>query len=415
MAEEQPDTHALRAAINAMRRLRTNKTPDPAAFETAQAIPLLVLAVELHHHDAIGVLLTYRTTLPPQLRDPPQREDRGECGIAGTPLITTCAMGFLDTLRLLSQGMPCADLYEVDNNGFTPFLAAAAGRHGPPAERLTFSVVYSSAALTSAMFYDEDEEDDEDLDEFRPRLNGYGNTLALAMEYPDIDPTVLALLVEAGVDIYQSRAETVDRIDKTNNHTDNYTALVRKDRGLSPVAISPAPCNLDDEVPVILPLHAVLLGPFIRYSYFLPPDKDETAAAVGLYTATINAPYRHHHTPLHMATDFDRIPMLLALIELGADLDVPRHDGRGLVLALFSSVPRLSPIPYNDVTAWAVAVDESTDMTTVLTTLLQRYRPLGHDADVDARNAAARDAIVNEADANGNTPLHFAMAYRLPR
>ncbi|KAL1901326.1 hypothetical protein Sste5346_001731 [Sporothrix stenoceras] len=375
MAEEQPDTHALRAAINAMRRLRTNKTPDPAAFETAQAIPLLVLAVELHHHDAIGVLLTYRTTLPPQLRDPPQREDRGECGIAGTPLITTCAMGFLDTLRLLSQGMPCADLYEVDNNGFTPFLAAAAGRHGPPAERLTFSVVYSSAALTSAMFYDEDEEDDEDLDEFRPRLNGYGNTLALAMEYPDIDPTVLALLVEAGVDIYQSRAETVDRIDKTNNHTDNYTALVRKDRGLSPVAISPST----------------------------------------EYTATINAPYRHHHTPLHMATDFDRIPMLLALIELGADLDVPRHDGRGLVLALFSSVPRLSPIPYNDVTAWAVAVDESTDMTTVLTTLLQRYRPLGHDADVDARNAAARDAIVNEADANGNTPLHFAMAYRLPR
>lgn len=535
--QHEADTDAdatLRAAFKAMRRSPKNHTPDPAAFETVTAMcpalsspetyadfqgigrwgrldhiqavirandvpavreliraepdllmyespadwisPPLVLAVELGHHATINVLLKHRATVPPAMQGPLEYEDWGDRGSSGTPLTTACVMGRLDTLRLLLQGMPDADLNEVDNRGRTPFLAAASSHQGPPAKRVELIrfLLGRGADIQDVQavqfVYDEslDEENDEsEADgryEFRPRPGGYGNALALAMKHPNTDPAVLTVLVEAGVNVYQSRAEPIDRVDKRNNwDNEKYERRIRQDWAfLSPMAIGamnrnavgvktllrlfpndhfrllattdatlvpepwPAPRDPDDDgVPVMLPLHAALLGHFIPFTSTRSSQRDGTAAAVevvrlitadeAIRAATINTPYRRHYTPLHMATSFDRIPMLLTLIELGADLNVPRHDGHGLVLALFSSVSRLSPKPWSDSTAWAVAVDASTDMVAVLTTLLQRYHPRGQDADVDARNATTRRAVVNEADANGNTPLHFAVAYRLPR
>lgn len=465
------DVPAVLELIRADPELLTHESP------AEDLGPPLVLAVKLGHHEVIEALLKYRATVPPELRGPRKHEDWNVRGFAGTPLTTACASGRLDTLRLLLNGMPDANINEVDNNGRTPFLAAVSEHHGPTDARLALlrflleNGADMAAVEQMSLAHDEglDQEFDEDLAndygplKFRPRPGGYGNALALAMENPQTDLAILTLLAKAGVNIYQSRWEAVDRVDqtgdKTNDDADGRYEHFYYDRAfLSPMAVGAMHRNVvgvkalldlfpndhfrllattdvtavpeprpplrdpDDEVPVILPLHAALFGQFIR---FMPPKRDETIAAVevvqlitadeAIRTATINTPYRKHYTPLHLATGFDRIPMLMALVALGADLNVPRHDGQGLILALFSSVSRLSPKQWSGGTEWAVAVDASTDMTAVITTLLERYRPRVQDADIDADNAAARLALVNEADAKGNTPLHFAVAYKLSR
>lgn len=176
----------------------------------------------------------------------------------------------------------------------------------------------------------------------------------------------------------------------------------------------------EDCMPVLLPLHAALLGEFIGNA---PWEEAAVKAAVdvvriltandAIRAATINATYRGHCTPLHMATSFDRIPLLLAVLELGADMEAPRLDGHGLILALFASVSHLTRDKLDR--WWCVQVDESTDMLSVLQTLLHKYRPLEKDPAVDTQNAQRRRAMIDEADDDGNTALHYAMAYGLKR
>ncbi|KAL1891092.1 hypothetical protein Sste5346_007918 [Sporothrix stenoceras] len=545
---------ALHAALHATRYSATNSTPDPEAFTRVQAMcpalsseeryadyqymgdfcglehlyavieandlpamlefiraepglltlesptemmrPPLVMAVKLGRNDLVAALVKYRASVPPSLQTQSGYDDWQDRGSWGTPLTTACAMGRLDTLKLLLDGMPDADINEVDNLGLTPFLAAASNRHGPTDDRLALlrflmergadvhavqrvQFVYDDDLKRKAQNeeeinygnYDEDNEDDDDDDDdlygFRPRPGGYGNALALAMDHPDTDPAILKFLVETGVDVYQSRAQTVRHVAHSNDLNDPSSprdewaflsplaigALYRNPVGIKTLldlfpndhgrllastdaTITPSPwpepptpeAEDDNAVPVILPLHAALLGFYAPIVGYMQPREDNTAAALDVVrlltadetirAATINALYRQRYTPVHMATGFDRIPMLQAVLEeLGGDATIPRHDGQGLILALFSSVSRLSP-KINSLKSieWAVAVDAATDMHALLTMLLNRCRPRGEGTEgTDDEEAAARLALLNEADANGNTALHFAMGYRLER
>ncbi|ERS97280.1 hypothetical protein HMPREF1624_06611 [Sporothrix schenckii ATCC 58251] len=536
---------ALHAALRAIRYSATNRTPDPEAFTRLQAMcpalsskeryaehqymfsfcflehlravveandlpamlefirvepglltlecpadrmdPPLVLAVRLGHNDLVAALLKHRASVPPHLQTQSGYDDWDDRGSWGTPLTTACAMGRLDTLKLLLDGIPDADINEVDNLGLTPFLAAASKHHGPTEDRLTLLCFLMErgadvhaveriwfaydeylkqkveADLQNEEGIDDDnhDDDDDDLYEFRPRPGGYGNALALAMGHPDTDPAILKFLIEAGVEVYQNRAQAVRHLAHSN---DLYDPSRPRDEWafLSPLAIGalyrnpvgiktllellpndhgrllastdativpspwPEPPTPEDAVPVILPLHAALLGPYTHLFGYMPGSEDNSAAAldvVGLLTAdetiraaTINARYRQRHTPVHIATAFDTIPMLQTVLELGGDAAIPRHDGQGLILALFSSVSRLSPKNSLESIEWAVAVDAATDMQALLTVLLDRCCPRGDGTEAtDDDEAAARLALLNEADANGNTPLHFAMGYRLER
>ena len=82
----------------------------------------------------------------------------------------------------------------------------------------------------------------------------------------------------------------------------------------------------------LLQLQAALLGAFCGSKAWKDPAKTSNAIqAVQLLTAspeiraaTINALYRNvygnDYTPLHLVTSFDRMPLMLVLIELGADV-----------------------------------------------------------------------------------------------
>ncbi|ERT00774.1 hypothetical protein HMPREF1624_02007 [Sporothrix schenckii ATCC 58251] len=414
--------------------------------------PPMVLAARLSRHAILDLLMKHRATLPPEMRVPPVYDDDDEHGNWGTPLTEACEMGRLDTVRLLLQGMPDTDINEVTNGGFTPLVAAAHGHVGPPEVRVELiryllerganihAIVPDSLAPWETLdkAYDKTVEDGPYIS--RPRPGGR---------------------VEAGVSVYQSYLHRIQRINKTEDQDVGTHVHLTYDRAyLSPIATGamhhdidgvkallnlfpadherllattdavlvpqpPAPLrDPDDEVPVLLPLHAAVIGSW-RGVYVWTPDSCKAAvdmvrlltADKDICAATINARYRRHYTALHMATSFDRMPLMVALVELGADIEVlPGRNGPGIILALFSSVSRVNNCSYtHEASQLAYTVDASTDILAVLTRLLQRYNQRGEDAKVDAHNAATRIALVNEADANGNTPLHFAMAYRLPR
>ncbi|CAK7213531.1 hypothetical protein SEUCBS140593_001886 [Sporothrix eucalyptigena] len=514
---------ALHAALRAIRYSATNSTPDPEAFTRVQAMcpalsseeryadyqymssfcrlehlhavveandlpamlefiraepsllthesptemmgPPLVLAVKLGHNDLVAALVKHRASVPPNLQTQSGYDDWEDRGSWGTPLTTACAMGRLDTLKLLLDGMTDADINEVDNLGLTPFLAAASKRHGPTEDRLTLLCFLiergadvhavqrvrfgyddglkqkAEADLQSEeeIDYDNYDEDDDDLYEFRPRPGGYGNALALAMGHPDTDPAIL--------NFWSRQASISPRYEWAFLSPLAISALCRNPVGIKTLlelfpndhgrllastdativpSPWPEPPTPEDAVPVILPLHAAFLGFYARIVSYMPPSEDNTAAALDVVrlltadetirAATINALYCQRHTPVHIATGFDRIPMLQAVLELGSDATIPRHDGQGLILALFSSVSRLSPKNSLESIEWAVAVDAATDMHALLNMLLDRCCPRGEGTEgTDDDEAAARLALLNEADANGNTPLHFAMRYHLER
>ncbi|KIH92208.1 hypothetical protein SPBR_09121 [Sporothrix brasiliensis 5110] len=462
------DVDALRAAFKrilikaddlpAMREL-IRLEPDLLRCEWPgdMECPPMVLAARLSRHAILDLLMKHRATLPPEMRVPPVYEDDNDRGNWGTPLTEACAMGRLDTVRLLLQGMPETDINEVTNGGFTPLIAAAHGHSGPPEARVELiryllergadihAIVPDSLAPWETLdkAYDKSVEDGPYI--LRPRPGGRGNVLVWALNSGSTAPAVVALLVEAGVSVYQSYLHRIQRINKTDDQDVGTHVHLTYDRAyLSPIATGamyhdidgvkallnlfptdherllamtdavlvpqpPAPLrDPDDEVPVLLPLHAAVIA--VDMVRLLTADKDICAA-------TINARYRRHYTALHMATSFDRIPLMVALVELGADIEVlPGRNGPGIILALFSSVSRVNNCSYtHEASQLAYTVDVSTDILAVLTRLLQRYNPRGEDANVDAQNAATRIALVNEADTNGNTPLHFAMAYRMPR
>ncbi|EPE03058.1 ankyrin repeat-containing protein [Ophiostoma piceae UAMH 11346] len=427
--------------------------------------PLMVLAAQLSRHAILDILMKYRATLPPEMLVLPQygEDDDFECGNWGTPLTAACRMGRFDTVRLLLQGMPDTDINEVGPNGLTPFLAAAEGGIGPPEVRVQLiRFLIERGADIYAVKQDFEHFYDESLKARplvlrRPVPGGRGNALARAMDFNNTAPEVLAVLVEAGVNVYQSHVQSHVGILKSINESDGQDSGRHKSAYFSPMAIGAQHHNVvgvaallhmfpddhgrlltstdvilvpqrrallrdpEDEVPVMLPLHAALTGAY-SMDYIWTTDQAKSAVnMVRLFTAdkaicaaTINTPYRHY-TPLHITTGFDRMTLLLALIELGADSEVPRPDGHGLILALFSSIARISHKYLHFSTSWAVDVDASTDMMAVFTKLLKRYSPRGKDGDVDAQNAATRIALINEADTNGNTPLYFATAYQMPK
>ncbi|CAK7207485.1 hypothetical protein SEUCBS139899_010295 [Sporothrix eucalyptigena] len=394
-------------------------------------------------------------------------------GTWGTPLTAACARGRLDIVYMLLEGMPDVGIDDVDILGYTPFLCAAFGRMGETRHRLDIlrlliaCVANIQAAKAQSLYRNEtlEKEIDKDLPHgpfvFKPRPGGGGNALSLAMESLVTDPSVLRFLVEAGVEVFQSRHALTERVDITSGplkKTGRYKHVTYDRVFITPLAIGSKCGNVmgvktllslfpddhfrllattdavivpeprqtpqfpEDDMPVILPLHAALLG---ETNDGRPWAAEAVAPAVDVVrvltanetirAATINATYRHHCTPLHLATSFDRIPLLLTMMELGADPRFPRHDGHGLILALFSSVSRLSRAFTHINFSWAMEIDKSTDMLAVLQTLLRSYSPRGQDPAVDAQNAIYRRAIINETDANGNTALHFAMAYHLPR
>ncbi|CAK7203115.1 hypothetical protein SEUCBS139899_005844 [Sporothrix eucalyptigena] len=165
----------------------------------------------------------------------------------------------------------------------------------------------------------------------------------------------------------------------------------------------------------IIPLHAALMGTYHGNKSWKHRDSmDNVIQLVKVLTAnprireaTINASYRNNfgnsHTSLHMATRFDHVPLLLTLIELGADITVPRPGGIGSILALFLSVVRENcGLRFGDTMSsqeFDIDADARTDMMAVFKALVS--------------NKDSIRVAVNEADAYGNTPLHLAMGLKM--
>ncbi|KIH92209.1 hypothetical protein SPBR_02604 [Sporothrix brasiliensis 5110] len=449
--------------------------------------PPMVLAARLGRHAILDVMMKHRATLPPKMRViiPEYRNDDHYLRW-GSPLTTACAWGRLDTVRFLLQGMPDTDINEVALDGLTPLLAAVWVQIGPSEKKARVELIrfllergadiyavrqkydYISPDKTSGKGFDEN--GNECPIGWRTRPGGIGNALALALSSGRTAPGVVAVLVEAGVRVYEGHLDRVSIIDipdevsrfrrakvyispiavgaKSHNvdgvkallalFPDDHTRLLTTmDVVLLPqVPQPPTPLrDPDDDVPdnevaVLLPLHAAAMGTVRLEEPTLDSITDECKTAVDmvrLFTAdkaicaaTINARYRGHYTPLHLATGFHQMPLMLALIERGADIEaLPRHNGPGLILSIFSSVSRnshCSHVRYEASPWFAAEMDASFDVMGMLKQLLARYRPTGKDAQLDAQNAATRLALVNEADArNGNTALHFTMAYRMHR
>ncbi|KAL1895849.1 hypothetical protein Sste5346_004946 [Sporothrix stenoceras] len=313
---------------------------------------------------------------------------------------------------------------------------------------------------------------------FRTRPGGKGNALMQAMQAIGLDNAVLRFLVEeAGVSPFQSCATNVAFVGFSTEAENQKEKQKQRGYDFDRAFITPLGAGArfgnaqsvafllsllseDDQsrlltatddsfvtvpeprpaawytgdMPVLLPLHAALLGKSPLPAQW---DSNNVAAAIdtvrvfttnaAIRKATINAAYRGKHTPFHMATSFDRIPLMLELIKLGADAGMPRADGHGIVLALFASASRLARnfgrgcgflgrglSGLVDVSSVA-RIDGATDMAAVLKALLDRYRPRGVDLREDMQNAQTRRALINEADTNGNTPLHFSMAYGLQK
>ncbi|KAL1887809.1 hypothetical protein Sste5346_009984 [Sporothrix stenoceras] len=161
--------------------------------------------------------------------------------------------------------------------------------------------------------------------------------------------------------------------------------------------------NLDDNVLFrdiipMKPLHAACLG----------------HATMQICAATINS-FHRGYTPLHFAARFDRIHMVKALLERGADPSIRMPSvgfGRNSVFyhVFVYSLPRLSTrkyYPYH--TTLVQMIDHDIQMYPLIKILLKQ--PDEKDPEVARRYALA---LVNEADEDGNTALHWAMGFGLP-
>lgn len=122
--------------------------------------------------------------------------------------------------------MPGTNVNEIGPNGLTPFLAVAGGHDGPLEARVELirfllerganieavQQVFLSYCETLNKEYDESLEDEAFI--LRPRPGGHGNTRTLAIEFNSTAPAVSTVLIEAGVNMYQSRAGSLEPIDK---------------------------------------------------------------------------------------------------------------------------------------------------------------------------------------------------------
>ncbi|KAL1889668.1 hypothetical protein Sste5346_008787 [Sporothrix stenoceras] len=174
------------------------------------------------------------------------------------------------------------------------------------------------------------------------------------------------------------------------------------------------------------PLHAAMIGPVYKQLHAATYAVTDTATAhkgylddclttvqllttnTAVYAATINAthPYvspqtgkRYHYTPLHLGARFDRLPMLRVLLNRGANPSIPvPHTGRSVFFSVFASLLRLCSY-----TGRLVETNYGGTFNGPL------YRDRVRDIDASIGTAA----LVNEADADGNTALHWAMGFGL--
>lgn len=477
--------------VPAMRELiRMHPDLIKSDWDSEMLCPPMVLAARLGRHAILDVLMKHRATLPPKMRVIIPEYGNDDHYIRWpSPLTIACTWGRLDTVRFLLEGMPDTDINEVDLNGLTPLLAAVQVEIGPSEEKarvelIRFLLEHGADIHAVRQEYDyilpdilPDKTTGKAYDEngkecpvgWRTRPGGIGNALALALKSGHTAPGVVAVLVEAGVRVYEGyvdksrfRPDTfymtpIAAGAKSHNiegvkallalFPDDHARLLAPEATRDDVPDNDVPDNdvPDNEVAVLLPLHAAAMGTVRPAHPTLESITHECEAAVDMVrlltadkaicAATINARYRGHYgnygqyghyTPLHLATGFHKMPLMLALIERGADIEaLPRYNGHngpngpGLILSMFSSVSRnscCSHVRYDASPWFAAKMDASFNVMAMLTQLLARYKPTGKDAQLDAQNAATRLALINEADArNGNTALHFAMAYRMHR
>ncbi|KAL1889088.1 hypothetical protein Sste5346_009153 [Sporothrix stenoceras] len=354
------DLEALQELIQVYPKLLTLESPSEGLC------PPLVEAVKRGRLEIIRALLKHRVTMPPEQLVPPlyhQYEDNGFRGHWGTPLTTACMLGRHDIVRMLSDGTPDVDINEVDYDGYTPFLSAARGiadeTEAQTRDRLAIlRLLMDRGADVHAVKADSlrnsetlDKEFDEGLVHrpfvFRPRPGGLGNALSLAMEVVELNTSILQFLVkEAGVNVFKASLRTYQHFAYDHafitplgvgarygnikgvetllslfpDAEDHIRLLATTDATIVPEP-RPAQQSPEDEMPVLFPLHAALLG---KQKFRAPWGADDVLTTnETIRAATINAAYRQHYTPLHMVTSFDRIPLLLEVVKLGADLDTP--------------------------------------------------------------------------------------------
>lgn len=212
------------------------------------------------------------------------------------------------------------------------------------------------------------------------------------------------------------------------------------------------------------PLHAAMIGPVYKHlreppqrgpQYHQISSKEDArreyledglttvqllTADPAVCAATVNAthPYvspktgqRYHFTPLHLGARFDRLPMLGVLLNRGANPSIPvPHTGRSVFFSVFASVLRLcsrdsrlvgshygahfSSLFYRDRVRDIDGSIGTAGMTTIVRDLLRPGpKPRIETTKETTNDAARRLTLINEADADGNTALHWAMGFGL--
>ncbi|CAK7200771.1 hypothetical protein SEUCBS139899_003470 [Sporothrix eucalyptigena] len=121
-------------------------------------------------------------------------------------------------------------------------------------------------------------------------------------------------------------------------------------------------------------------------------------------------------TPLHLGARFDCLPLLRVLLDRGADprIPLPGPGGRSVFAAIVASIHRLCVAQWsrvaNDQPWYSAGGTRCTDYNAVVQSIDAR---VGEGMTALLRELMG-DSSVNEADADGNTALHWTMGYSLP-
>ncbi|KAK3943073.1 ankyrin repeat-containing domain protein [Diplogelasinospora grovesii] len=345
--------------------------------------PPTVLAAELGHNEVLRVLLDYQATLLPSATHDIQSEvgdgfRRNYCNA----LTAACGAAHLSTMQILLGCQPQVDLEERDQFDRTALLSAL-GCRGTWGEEPDQIVTWSEEREQIVRQLLDLGADARAVCHTRCGYERYISDTVLTLAMVSASPRIITWLVEAG-------AEVRAQVHHFGGHLTplHIGCLYHNVSGIKTLLNLGAQADITtgDDRMNWLPLHAALLKTHDRRGWKSPRVAETIALLLAddkVREATINAKDADGCTPLHLAANINRVSLIPALLDRGADLSICDAKGRTPLHTLYASVPRHSLDP---------SIENEIDAALVF---------LLPDDEV-------RKVIINAPDANGQTPLHLA-------
>ncbi|KAJ9155004.1 hypothetical protein NKR23_g2521 [Pleurostoma richardsiae] len=338
------------------------------------------LAASMGRNACLRVLLDHEASLRPGAKGlSGQKSDK----FRRNALVAACATGQLSTVQLLLDLQPPIDIQRPGDYvlyDFTPLLSVVACQEpwSDTRSRLPWTgerdtivrLLLDRGADARAACYSEG-------DGGEPAIKD--TTLTLAM--PSANPWVVRWLVDAGAN---PRAKTQNEWTGRDNVTPLHIGLFSGNvAGVKALLEFSTPDDLliadsDGE----LPLHSACRGRSNSTELF-----DRLLADHGVREATINAPNKRGHTPLHCAVSWHKPEAIPVLLRYGADYSAQDVNGRTPLSLLLSDPMVEHPEP-----------EERDEAHAILSKFLNFF----------FADHVIRDVLINTADRSGYTPLHLA-------